>query len=387
MKSNNTSANEKPARNDAKNTNSVFTALKVLKCLKENSKEDQFISLEELTYRINNHTKQSWETVVDHRTRYDKRNAVKKALLNIQLALGSESPICIVRKHISAEDLEPSDSLYYKQQFDQEEINLLLASLIQCSSLEVKAISPLISKLLHVVNIDNSSLDRKLDDLYLRHSNYIDSKRKPENNLITNLETLIYIMTVADQNDFKKIDFEYCHLDQLGKRVPYDRKYTLSPHYLTLENGHFWLLGLHDQAPNKYYRYAVDRMINIHVIQDEKALPRISSTDPKIKQYLHTHVGSSYDDPQDIIIQLLNKTTAYDAIYDKFGNDFLFLHPDSEGNERIKVHRSPYGVIQWALTYPDRVKIETPEVVEMLRKHALEKLNKHYMNDYRIKEA
>lgn len=48
-----------------------------------------------------------------------------------------------------------------------------------------------------------------------------------------------------------------------------------------------------------------------------------------------------------MVVRLLNKETAYNVIYETFGDDFEWVDK-GDGIDRIKIKGTEYGIMKWA---------------------------------------
>jgi hypothetical protein len=91
----------------------------------------------------------------------------------------------------------------------------------------------------------------------------------------------------------------------------------------------------------------------------------------------------SYDEPINITLKInriQNKwgDAGYTFLYDYFGNNFNHIKDDGD-YAIVKVKASPFGVINWAMQYSDRVEVIEPKSVRDEVINKIKVLNKKYL--------
>lgn len=112
------------------------------------------------------------------------------------------------------------------------------------------------------------------------------------------------------------------------------------------------------------------------------------------EQFLVSHMNMSYDEPKTITLRIKspkqegnNKQSIrgdYTFLYDYFGEGFTYIETEKVPpyDDIVKVRCSPYGMVNWALQYSDRVEVVAPEEVRCLIQVKVERLMKKYKDIY-----
>ncbi len=101
-------------------------------------------------------------------------------------------------------------------------------------------------------------------------------------------------------------------------------------------------------------------------------------------------MNMSYDEPRIITLKIKSPKQENDSkksirgdytfLYDYFGEGFTYIQTEKMPpyDDIVKVRCSPYGIVNWALQYSDRVEVVAPEEVRKLVKEKIEKLVEKY---------
>ena len=106
--------------------------------------------------------------------------------------------------------------------------------------------------------------------------------------------------------------------------------------------------------------------------------------------FLLKHLHMSFDKPETITLRVKCEkeennpkkrvSPDYTFLHDWFGDTFRYKYSESEPpyDDIVEVECSPYGMVNWALQYSDRVEVLKPETVrkEVIRK--IKALNEKY---------
>jgi len=423
---------------ERENINRVM--LSVIYTLKNETDLNHPMNFVELCKRIYGFSDAKWKE------RSKEQNAKRKSCkITIEHNLNQISEVCMgadVKCPICERNEfgGPRDKweLYYDHPFNDNEINLLIEGVLHYNRLEPEEVIDIISRIISSCGSSKSKdFEERLKNVNLNYAlakRLVKEKDKDKKNeekitlknkrykdvinekiyrskalehercdVIGNLE-LLYDYILPGEKKKRKISFNlnrYRGVQEkngfVGKleKLRDGRKYKVTPLYIAIASGRFWLLAITDthsgaDAADRLTFYPIDLMSDI-TEEDEIAISPdevnfIEKWEETEKYYfVSEHMNMSYDDPMNIVIRVRKKNaksgkfidTSYTLIYNTFGNDFYPLHSDSEEYDRILVTRSPYGIINWALTNTRDVEIETPEVRDAIKKR-LDELNDMY---------
>lgn len=110
------------------------------------------------------------------------------------------------------------------------------------------------------------------------------------------------------------------------------------------------------------------------------------------ERFKNNHLGMSYDIPSTVTLKVRNPyktgTNNLTFIHDSFGEDYKItteaykkehkLPKNQTDFEIVEVRTSPYGIVNWALQYSDKVEVIGPENVVKSIKERVEELSKKY---------
>lgn len=287
-------------------------------------------------------------------------------------------------------DLEEFDSthiknLYYNHTFSYDEIDSLIEGVLFSKTLDDKSKRQLINKIeQNLTSKHYKEKSRGICTVY--EPQFIDNKQ-----LRKNLQTLSQAIADEVQIDF---DFYGCNKEKVLEKV--ETYIGISPYYVVANTGKYYLLACNGKKYHGKYHvsiYRVDLMQNIS-IQNKKEQINIKGKPAVMKREVEDlplrwdetfrlqHLYMSYDKPVDITLKvnrMQNKwnNAGYTFLYDYFGNNFKCIEEDGD-YAIIKVKCSPFGMINWALQYSDRVEVIEPKNAreEVIKK--IKDLNEKY---------
>lgn len=284
------------------------------------------------------------------------------------------------------------DGLYYNRTFSYDEINSLIEGILATKTIDTKTANCLIEKI-------EDTLTTKF---YKRGPKRICKVREPElvdRELLR--DNLITIQKAIDNN--VQIRFRFNGYTYQKKLEPVrEEKDVVSPYYIVASGGRYYLLACMD---GKWQRtmsiWRIDLMTDIEIPgMDEKLnifgkrripkrevenLPMRWSEDFQLK-----HLNMSFDKPEWITLRIKSRKRKddpskrvradYTFMHDWFGNNFKFMYSEKEEpyDDIVKVECSPYGMVNWALQYSDRVEVLEPAEVREAVIEKVKKLNEKY---------
>ena len=343
--------------------------LYILDILQKYTDEEHRLSQKE----IQNILKREYEMTVD-------RKAVKRNLLNL-IEYGSNieyrevSRKDIFRKkdsvsykgtsdfadkEISEDDLLWTD-FYLKQKFTNEELRLLIDSLLFSKHIPYSQAKELIKKLESLSNIYFKSCSQYIYPLPVERT---DNKQ------------VFYNIAILDDaiRKKKKVLFEYVeyHTDKkmhLKKREDGSvREYIITPYQMAVQEGKYYLICNYDKYDD-ISNYRVDRIRNIQILE-EKGKPfetlKWSGHQPmNLNEYMKEHVYM-YSSENAFVKFRIVKAMISDVI-DLFGKGVNFSE-ETDTHVSVSVHVNERAAEQFAKNYaPDVVILQPKRLRDKLR--------------------
>lgn len=343
--------------------------LYILDILQKYTDEEHRLSQKE----IQNILKREYEMTVD-------RKAVKRNLLNLieyesNIEYREVSRKDIFRKkdsvlykgtsdfadkEISEDDLLWTD-FYLKQKFTNEELRLLIDSLLFSKHIPYSQVKELIKKLESLSNIYFKSCSQYIYPLPVERT---DNKQ------------VFYNIAILDDaiRKKKKVLFEYAeyHTDKkmhLKKREDGSvREYIITPYQMAVQEGKYYLICNYDKYDD-ISNYRVDRIRNIQILE-EKGKPfetlKWSGHQPmNLNEYMKEHVYM-YSSENAFVKFRIVKAMISDVI-DLFGKGVNFSE-ETDTHVSVSVHVNERAVEQFAKNYaPDVVILQPKRLRDKLR--------------------
>ncbi|MGN0634075.1 MAG: WYL domain-containing protein [Oscillospiraceae bacterium] len=168
----------------------------------------------------------------------------------------------------------------------------------------------------------------------------------------------------------RQITYHFGGYDMNGEIIPRKsdsgkaRLYTAAPYYVAIYGGRRYMLCSHISHDGQYSEevsiYRVDLMSGIHItdkpcrlINDMREFQNTNS-----HEFMLKHPNMTYGDP--ITVTLMVDADYYTLIHDHFGGGFEFVRHIDEKHDEIRVTSSEKGIIDLAMTAPDRIEIIRP---------------------------
>lgn len=343
--------------------------LYILDILKKYTDEEHRLSQKE----IQNILKREYEMTVD-------RKAVKRNLLNLieyesnieyrevsrkdifrkKDSVSYKGTSDFADKEISEDDLLWTD-FYLKQKFTNEELRLLIDSLLFSKHIPYSQAKELIKKLESLSNIYFKSC---LQYIYPLPVERTDNKQ------------VFYNIAILDDaiRKKKKVLFEYAeyHTDKkmhLKKREDGSvREYIITPYQMAVQEGKYYLICNYDKYDD-ISNYRVDRIRNIQILE-EKGKPfetlKWSGHQPmNLNEYMKEHVYM-YSSENAFVKFRIVKAMISDVI-DLFGKGMDFSE-ETDTHVSVSVHVNERAAEQFAKNYaPDVVILQPKRLRDKLR--------------------
>lgn len=261
--------------------------------------------------------------------------------------------------------------IYYQQSYTNVEAFVILSSLVNQNNIESRVVNEIICKLIKstsdksfeqfVKNINLDFMQTTMADEYLSNDDM-------EWHVLTNIQKIMKAIAMKKKINFDRIYYEYNYeKKQLSRKSVFERKntdkyreykqyYQCTPFYIFLEDGRYWLLAVKDNyntTDGNFMPCPLDLITNISILEEDgydlEELKFINKYDgvvekKRIKEYMKTN----YEKPEEFEIKVYRNQTSGNLILRTFGRDFLFVE-STEDYDVIKVIRSPFGMLNWAL--------------------------------------
>lgn len=286
--------------------------------------------------------------------------------------------------------------LYYRRTFSYQEINALIEGVLASKTLDTKSANALIDKI-------EENLTTKF---YKKGPKHICKVREPQladRNLLQ--DNLRMIQKAIDENVQIAFRFNgYTYRKRLEAKS--EKKHQVSPYYIVASGGRYYLLACKPIVKNgntiqNMSIWRIDLMTELEIPKRNEALGIVGeSRIPKRNvenlplewedDFLLKHLHMSFDKPETITLRVKCEkeennpkkrvSPDYTFLHDWFGDTFRYKYSESEPpyDDIVEVECSPYGMVNWALQYSDRVEVLKPETVrkEVIRK--IKALNEKY---------
>lgn len=284
--------------------------------------------------------------------------------------------------------------IYYKSPFTYEEVNRMIEGLLFLDTIDTKECNQIIEK-----------IESKLTSKFYKQSHKLVSKvyKTPMNDIATLQKKLNIIQTAI--HDGVQIEFTFQGYNK-EKQLVDNRKVrdTLCPYYIVANIGKYYLIGCSvtkkTSNPNMSI-WRIDLMHDIiipeqNVRNNRKGRPVIEKHKvdnlPVVwdEQFLVSHMNMSFDAPRTITLRINSPKQEenhkkairgdYTFLHDYFGESFRYIETEKEPpyHDIVTVKCSPYGMVNWALQYSDRVEVLAPQEVRDTVAEKVEALAKKY---------
>lgn len=262
----------------------------------------------------------------------------------------------------------PVEDLYYQHAFSYQEINDLIEGVLFSRSLDTKEANRLVKKIEQ--NLTTKFYPKGPKNICkVRETTPVNWERLREN--------LLLIQQAIDKGI--KIEFRFNGYDRNRALVPVrDEKDTVSPYYCVAYGGRYYLLACREKQQEPRRRmsiWRIDLMSEMECL-GERALDKKEAENlPQEwdETFPFHHLNMSFDKPVPITLRIVNPWrgqdggtwTNYTFLMDWFGGSFRYVETESDPpyGDIVQVWCSPFGMVNWALQYSDRVEVLEPQSV------------------------
>ena len=298
--------------------------------------------------------------LIEYGSSIEYREVSRKEIFRKKSVVSDEDSLDLEDKGIPEDDLLWTD-FYLKQKFTNEELRLLIDSLLFSKHIPYSQAKKLITKLESLSNIYFKSRSQYIYPLPVDRT---DNKQ------------VFYNISILDEAIRKKqkVLFEYAeyHTDKkmhLKKREDGSvREYVVTPYQMAVQEGKYYLICNYDKYDD-ISNYRVDRIRNIQVLE-EKGKPfetlKWSGHQPmNLNEYMKEHVYM-YSSENAFVKFRIVKAMISDVI-DLFGKGVKFSE-ETDTHVSVSVHVNERAAEQFAKNYaPDVVILQPKRLRDKLR--------------------
>lgn len=298
--------------------------------------------------------------LIEYESNIEYREVSRKDIFRKKDSVSYKGTSDFADKEISEDDLLWTD-FYLKQKFTNEELRLLIDSLLFSKHIPYSQAKELIKKLESLSNIYFKSCSQYIYPLPVERT---DNKQ------------VFYNIAILDDaiRKKKKVLFEYAeyHTDKkmhLKKREDGSvREYIITPYQMAVQEGKYYLICNYDKYDD-ISNYRVDRIRNIQIL-GEKGKPfetlKWSGHQPmNLNEYMKEHVYM-YSSENAFVKFRIVKAMISDVI-DLFGKGVNFSE-ETDTHVSVSVHVNERAVEQFAKNYaPDVVILQPKRLRDKLR--------------------
>lgn len=298
--------------------------------------------------------------LIEYGSNIEYREVSRKDIFRKKDSVSYKGTSDFTDKEISEDDLLWTD-FYLKQKFTNEELRLLIDSLLFSKHIPYSQAKELIKKLESLSNIYFKSCSQYIYPLPIERT---DNKQ------------VFYNIAILDDaiRKKKKVLFEYAeyHTDKkmhLKKREDGSvREYIITPYQMAVQEGKYYLICNYDKYDD-ISNYRVDRIRNIQIIE-EKGKPfetlKWSGHQPmNLNEYMKEHVYM-YSSENAFVKFRIVKAMISDVI-DLFGKGVNFSE-ETDTHVSVSVHVNERAAEQFAKNYaPDVVILQPKRLRDKLR--------------------
>ena len=291
--------------------------------------------------------------LIEYESNIEYREVSRKDIFRKKESVSYKGTSDFADKEISEDDLLWTD-FYLKQKFTNEELRLLIDSLLFSKHIPYSQAKELIKKLESLSNIYFKSCSQYIYPLPVERT---DNKQ------------VFYNIAILDDaiRKKKKVLFEYAeyHTDKkmhLKKREDGSvREYIITPYQMAVQEGKYYLICNYDKYDD-ISNYRVDRIRNIQILE-EKGKPfetlKWSEHQPmNLNEYMKEHVYM-YSSENAFVKFRIVKAMISDVI-DLFGKGVNFSE-ETDTHVSVSVHVNERAAEQFAKNYAPDVVILQPK--------------------------
>ena len=267
--------------------------------------------------------------------------------------------------------------IFYQSPLSEEDVFLLEQGIYSVPTLSRKEADRLLEKIDDIAGAVTGTGFKKMIQK-VREPAMQDNKAIAEN--LKKIKTAII--------DEKRICFSFNGYGN-DKKLEKIGSYVVSPYYIAAYSGRLYLIGAAD-GYDSYSIWRMDLMTDVSIdkslmvpLQNIKNLRDELALSGGIEGFLQQHIHMSFDAPQKIMLKIkrVREKADFTFMHDWFGDSFEIKENESteDGYDIVALRCSPFGLVNWALQYSDRVEVLSPPSVRKEVVEKIKKLQKKYL--------
>ena len=273
----------------------------------------------------------------------------------------------------------PVKDLFYRHTFSYDEINSLIESVLSSRTLDTREAYRLVRKI-------EQNLTTKFHPKDPKSIYKVQESIPADWNLVR--ENLLLLQEAIDSG--RKVAFRFhgynCRWDLVPVRSEKD---VVSPYYCVAYGGRYYLLACKDgQTAMSIWR--IDLMRELKYLgpgRQAVGKEEVEGLPPEWdKTFPFTHLNMGYDKPVPITLRIVDPWwgkdggiwTNYTFLVDWFGDSFDYERTEPPYGDIVRVTCSPWGMVNWALQFSDRVEVLVPPEVREQVAEKIRALNEKY---------
>lgn len=328
----------------AKGSNQKLKILYIMKMLLEKTDEDNTMTINEMIVELG-----SYGITAERKSIYDDIESLRNYGIDI-----------------ATRKTKTTDYFVASRAFELPELKLLVDA-VQCSRFVThRKSNELIKKIERLASLHQAVL--------LHRQVYVANRVKAINeNIYYNIDRLHIAIAENKQVSFKYFDYNIKREKKYRKDGGF---YNVSPYALSWDDENYYLISFSEKY-NDFTHYRVDRMSDIEIIDQQKAiLPNNLKFD--IAEYTKKVFNMFGGEEEKVKLKFDNSLA--NAVIDRFGKDAIFDKIDENSfSVRINVAVSS-TFFAWLSRFGNKVKILSPESVIVRYKDNLQEILNQYLN-------
>ena len=298
--------------------------------------------------------------LMEYGSNIEYREVSRKDIFKKKTSTSDDNPQVLTEKEHSEDNLLWTD-FYLRQKFTNEELRLLIDSLLFSKHIPYKQAKDLISKLESLSNVYFKSRSQYIYPLPVDRT---DNKQ------------VFYNISVLDEaiQKKKKVSFEYAeyHTDKkmhLKKREDGSiREYIITPYQMVAQEGKYYLICNYDKYDD-ISNYRVDRIRNIQILEENgkpfETLKWSGHQKMDLSKYMKEHVYMYSSENAFVKFRIIKAMIS--DVMDLFGKDVIFSE-ETDTHVVVSVHVNERAAEQFAKNYaPDVIVLQPKRLWDKLR--------------------
>lgn len=263
--------------------------------------------------------------------------------------------------------IEGERGVFLKRKLSNPQIKMILDTLLFSKAIPKKDVQSIMRNLKEMAEPEF----RK----YLNCLCFVDGLDYTENE---NIGDLLEQITMAIQQS-RKIEITTCAYDVSGKNLVITGKRRVSPYYVVMEKGRYYLLcfsGREDVEPRR-----LDRMAQVKILKEARKeiyeIPKYANHTFSLDKYLREHIYMYSGNEERITIRIKRKNIG--DFIDWYGKEYRVIRNKAEEDDvTVQVRSNVNAAYFWALQYGAVAEVLEPESLRRKIQEGLESLLQKY---------